>query len=132
MATVDAGNTKGLFSIAITQGVKQGTTLFIGLLHYTIDWYLIMMSVKQGRVKYYFLRLWYDSTRDSTPVSLLANTHTHTHTRVHTLTRTHTHIHTHTSYISLSLSLYQYDDDIFKEKKYIYLSLKKKNKTRLF
>ena len=31
--------------------------------------YLIMLSVKQGGIKYYFLSLWYDSTWDWTPVS---------------------------------------------------------------
>ena len=28
-----------------------------------------MLSVKQGGIKYHFLSLWYDSTRDWTPVS---------------------------------------------------------------
>ena len=30
----------------------------------TFDLYLIMLSVKQGGIKYHFLSLWYDSTRD--------------------------------------------------------------------
>ena len=29
-----------------------------------------MLSVKQGSIKYHFLSLWYDSTRDWTQVSL--------------------------------------------------------------
>ena len=40
----------------------------------TLDPYLIMLSVKQGGIKYPFLSLWYDSTWDWTPVSwTLAN-----------------------------------------------------------
>ena len=34
----------------------------------TLDPYFIMLSVKQGSIKYYFLSLWYDSTRGWTPV----------------------------------------------------------------
>ena len=37
--------------------------------------YLIMLSVKQGGIKYHFLSLWYDSTWDWTSVyQPLANT----------------------------------------------------------
>ena len=44
---------------------------------YTIHWiaqlnldpYLIALSTKQSGIKYHFLSLWYDSTRDSTQVS---------------------------------------------------------------
>ena len=46
----------------------EGATLFHGLLHFTLDLYLIMLSVKQGGIKYHFLSLWYDSTWDWTPV----------------------------------------------------------------
>ena len=52
------------FRELIHQGVGEGTTPFPGLLHFTIDSYLIMLSVKQGSVKYHFLSLWYDSTWD--------------------------------------------------------------------
>ena len=38
-----------------------------------------MMSIKQGSIKYYFLSLWYDSTKDGTPVFRTIATHTHTH-----------------------------------------------------
>ena len=51
---------KAPFSIATT---------FPGLLHFTIDPYLIRLSVEQGEIKYHFLSLWYYSTRDWTPVS---------------------------------------------------------------
>ena len=45
-------------------GVREGATLFPGLFHFTLDTYLIMLSVKQGSIKYHFLSLWYDSTWD--------------------------------------------------------------------
>ena len=51
------------------QGVREGATPFPGLLHFTLDPYLIMLSVKQGSIKYYFLSLWYDSTWGWTQVS---------------------------------------------------------------
>ena len=33
---------------------------FVELLHFILDPHLIMLSVKQGDIKYYFLSLWYD------------------------------------------------------------------------
>ena len=39
----------------------EGATPFHGLFHITLDTYLIMLSVKQGGIKYHFLSLWYDS-----------------------------------------------------------------------
>ena len=48
-----------------------GRYSFPGLLYFTLDPYLIMLSVKQGGIKYHFLSLWYDSTRSPGP---LANT----------------------------------------------------------
>ena len=38
------------------QGVGEGATPFPGLLHFTLDPYLIMLSVKQGSIKYHFLK----------------------------------------------------------------------------
>ena len=32
----------------------EGATSFPGLLHYTLDTYLILLSVKQGGIKYHF------------------------------------------------------------------------------
>ena len=49
--------------------VGEGATSFPGLLHFPLDTYLIMLSVKQGGIKYHFLRAKYDSTRNWTPVS---------------------------------------------------------------
>ena len=47
----------------------EGATPFPGLLHFTLDPYLIMLSVKQGVFGMTFLSLWYDSTWDWTQVS---------------------------------------------------------------
>ena len=51
-----------LFDSLLHQCVGKGATPFPGLLHFTLDPYLIMLSVKQGGIKYHFLSLWYDST----------------------------------------------------------------------
>ena len=48
------GNQKAPFSIALHWGVEEGATPFPGLLHFTLDMYLIMLSVKQRSIKYYF------------------------------------------------------------------------------
>ena len=50
-------------------GVGEGATPFSGLLHFTLDTYLMLLSIKYGGIKYHFLSLWYDSTRDWTPVT---------------------------------------------------------------
>ena len=47
-----------LFDSLLHQGVGEGATPFPGLLHFTLDPYLIMLSVKQGGIKYHFLSLW--------------------------------------------------------------------------
>ncbi len=60
LATLVEGDPKAPFSIATTGvGVGEGGTPFPGLLHFTLDPYLIMLSVKQGSIKYHFLSLWY-------------------------------------------------------------------------
>ena len=51
------------------QGVGKGATPFPGFLHFSLHTYLIMLSVKQGGIKYHFLSLCYDATRDWTQVS---------------------------------------------------------------
>ena len=45
---VKVSDLKAPFSL----GVGEGTTPFPGLLHFTLD--LIMLSIKQGNIKYYF------------------------------------------------------------------------------
>ena len=52
-----------------------GDAPFPELLHFTLDPYLIMLSVKQGGNKYHFLSLWYDSTWDWTLVNRTIGEH---------------------------------------------------------
>ena len=46
------------------RGVGKGAIPFPGLFHFTLDPYFVMLSVKEGGIKYHFLSLWYDSTWD--------------------------------------------------------------------
>ena len=64
------------------QGVGKGATPFPGLLHFTLDPYLIMLSVKQGGIKYHFLSLWYDSTWDWTQVTRAISEYSNHHADV--------------------------------------------------
>ena len=63
-ATLVRGAPKAPFSIATTPRCREGATPFPGLLCFTLDPYLMMLSVKQGDIKYHFLSFWYDSTWD--------------------------------------------------------------------
>ena len=58
MATVVENDLKAPFSIATTQRCRGGRYLF----HWIVP--LIKLSVKQSGIKYYYLNLWYDSTKD--------------------------------------------------------------------
>ena len=69
LATVVEGNPKAPFSIFTIPRSSRGCYSFNGLLHFTLDPYLIMLSVKQGSIKYHFKSLWYDTTWDWTLVS---------------------------------------------------------------
>ena len=51
-----------LFQLLLHRGVGKGTSPFPGLLHFTLDPYLIVMSAEQDSIKYHFLSLWYVST----------------------------------------------------------------------
>ena len=53
LANVLDGHPKAPFALS---------TPFPGLLHFTLDPYLIMQRFKQGSIKYHFSSLWYDST----------------------------------------------------------------------
>ena len=75
LATIVEGNPKAPFSIATTTMCRGGRYSFPGLLYFTLDPYLIMLSVKQGGIKYHFLSLWYDSTWDWTQVSRAIGEH---------------------------------------------------------
>ena len=68
MATVVEDDPKAPFSIATKPKCGEGATPFPGLLCFTLDPYLIMLSVKQGSIKYHFLSLWYNSTWNWTQV----------------------------------------------------------------
>ena len=70
------------FNSYYNRGVGEGATPFPGLLHCTLDPYLIMLSVKQGGIKYHFwvLSLWYDSTWDWTRDSRSIGEHSTHHT----------------------------------------------------
>ena len=68
--TLVEGDLKAPFSIATT-----GATPLPGLLHFTLDPYLILLSVKQGGIKYHFFSLWYESTWDWTQVSRAIGEH---------------------------------------------------------
>ena len=75
MATIVEGNPKAPFSIATTPRCRGGRYSFPGLLYFTLDPYLIILSVKQGSIKYHFLSLWYDATWDWTQVSRAIGEH---------------------------------------------------------
>ena len=74
MATIVEGNPKAPFSIATTPMCRGGRYSFPGLLYFTLDPYLIMLSAKQGGIKYHFLSLWYDSTWDWIPGRVIPKT----------------------------------------------------------
>ena len=68
-------DSKAPFSLATTSRCKGGHYSIPGLLHFTLDPYLIVLSAKQGGIEYHFLSLWCDSTRDLTPVSRTTGEH---------------------------------------------------------
>ena len=53
-STVVEGEQKAPFSIATTQRCTEDANPFPGLHHFTLDTYLILLSVKQGGIKYHF------------------------------------------------------------------------------
>ena len=53
LATVVEGNQKAPFQWLLHWSVGEGVIPFAGLLHFTLDMYLILLSVKQGGIKYY-------------------------------------------------------------------------------
>ena len=75
LATIVEGNPKAPFSIATTPMCRGGRYSFPGLLYFSLDPYLMMLSLKQGGIKYHFLSLWYDSTWDWTQVSRAIGEH---------------------------------------------------------
>ena len=75
LATIVEGNPKAPFSIATTPRCRGGRYSFPGLPYFTLDPYFIMLSVKQGGIKYHFLSHRYDSTWDWTQVSRAIGEH---------------------------------------------------------
>ena len=56
--TVVEGDSKAPFQYLLHRSVGEGATTFPGLLHFTLDQYIIMLSVKQGGIKYFFFFFW--------------------------------------------------------------------------
>ena len=82
LVTVVKGDPKAPFSIATPPGCWGRHYSFSGLLYFTLDPYLIMLSVKQGSIKYPFLSLWYDSTWDWIQVSRAIGEHSNHYANV--------------------------------------------------
>ena len=76
LVTIVEGNPKAPFSIGTTLRCRRGHNPFFFWISPLYPMYLIMLSVKQGGIKYFlFLRLWYDSTWDRIPVSQTTGKH---------------------------------------------------------
>ena len=63
------------FSIATTPRCTRGHYSFPRIVPLTLDPYLIMLSIKQGSIKYHFLSFWYESTWDWTLISWAIGKH---------------------------------------------------------
>ena len=69
--------------VLLHQGVGEGSTPFPGLLHFTLNPYHIMLSVKQVSIKYHFFFVFsYDSTWDWTSVSRAISEHSNQYANV--------------------------------------------------
>ena len=73
--TVIEGDPKDPFLIATTPRCRGGLYSLPEFLHFTLDTYLLMLSIKQASIKYHFLSLWDDSTWDWTLVSRAIGEH---------------------------------------------------------
>ena len=76
LATIVEGDSMAPFSISTTGVIsrcKGERYSFPGLLHFTLDLYLIMLSVKQGSIKYHFLSIIWLGIEPRSP-RLLVNT----------------------------------------------------------
>ena len=62
LAILVEGYPKAPFSIATTPRCRARLYSIPGLFLFTLDHYLIMLSVNQDGIKYQFLSLWYDLT----------------------------------------------------------------------
>ena len=64
-----------LFQLLLHRDLWGGLTPFPGLVHFSLDPYLIVLSVKESGFKHHFLSFWYDSNWDLTPVSRTIGEH---------------------------------------------------------
>ena len=48
------GQPKGSLFNSYSRDIGEGATPFLGLLHFTLDTYLVMLNVKQVGIKYHF------------------------------------------------------------------------------
>ena len=75
LATLVEGDPKACFSMVTTlRYIEVGATPFPGLLHFILDMYHIILSVKQGGIKFYFCVLG-TTTWDLTQVSRAIGEH---------------------------------------------------------
>ena len=75
LVTVVGGDPKAPFSLVTTLKCRGGHYTILWLLHFTLDLYLMILSVKQGSTKYHFLGLWYDLNWDWMQVSWTIGEH---------------------------------------------------------
>ena len=116
LATVVEGDPKSPFLI----GVGEGAIPFPGFLHFTLDPYLIMLSVKQGSIKYHFLSLWYASTWDWTQISWAIVEYSNHYANVHII---------HISFYSLEMFCTNFNGWFFSE---VYISSRLLNYPKFF
>ena len=64
LATSVEGDPKAPFSIGTSPMCWGGRYFFLWVARFTFDPYLIRLSVEQGGIKYHFLSLLFDWTRD--------------------------------------------------------------------
>ena len=95
--TIVEGNPKAPFSIATLSRCRRGHYSFPWVAPLTLDTHLIILSIKQGGIKYHSLNLLYDSIRDWTLVSQTIGKHCpHAYIHQHRYTNTYIDIHTYT------------------------------------
>ena len=75
LATVVECDQKAPFSIATTLRCRGGLHSFPRLLHFTLDTYLILLSVSKEVSSTILKNLWYDATWDWTQVSRTTGEH---------------------------------------------------------
>ena len=63
------------FQLLLHRCVGEDGTPFSGFLHFTLDHFLIILSVKQICIKYHALSLWYDLTSDWNQLSRIIGEH---------------------------------------------------------